>query len=110
LIKNVVKKINDGNITINMNSINYIVSLKDTEDVEDIDFYAKNYEIKPCKKKNHMPKVDSPSFSPSSLLKNIQNENLSFVCKKELNIMLREKFETIEEGNVYYESDFEEEY
>lgn len=93
-----------------MNSTNYIVSLKDTEDEEDNDFYAKNYEIKPCKKKNHMPKFDSPSFSPSSLLKNIQNENLSFVCKKALNIMLIEKFEENEEGNKYYESDEDEEY
>ena len=92
LIKNIVKKINNENIIIKYNSKDYIISLKDIEDDDDIDFYIKNYELKPCKKKTFMPKSDSPSYSSSSLLKNIEKENISFVSKLPLNIMIREKF------------------
>ena len=92
LIKNIVKKINNENIIIKYNSKDYIIFLKDIEDDDDIDFYIKNYELKPCKKKTFMPKSDSPSYSSSSLLKNIEKENISFVSKLPLNIMIREKF------------------
>jgi len=92
LIKNIVKKINNENINIKYNSKDYIISLKDIEDDDDIDFYIKNYELKPCKKKNFMPKSDCPSYSSYSLLKNIEKENISFVSKLPLNIMIREKF------------------
>ena len=99
LIKNIVHKINEKKIIINFNNNNYIVSLKDVEDEDDdnINFYIKNYELRPCQKKNFMPKNDCPIFSSSSLLKNIENENISFICKNSLNIMLREKYETYEE-------------
>ena len=91
LIKNIVKQINNKNIIINFNSKDYIVSLKDIED-DDNDFYIKNYELKPCKKKNFMPKNDCPSYSSYSLLKNIEKENISFISKLPLNIMIREKY------------------
>ena len=115
LIKNIVKKINNEKINIKLNSIEYIVSLKDIENNEndDFDFYKKNYEIKPCKKKNHMPKNDSPSYNSSSLLKNIPNENICFICKSPLNIMIREKNEINEkeeERNFNYESDDDEDF
>ena len=97
LIKNIVKIINDNNITINFNNNNYIISLKDIEDDENIDFYIKNYELRPCKKKNFEPKKDCPSFSSSSLLKNIENEKISFISKNQLNIMLRAKYEKDQE-------------
>ena len=109
LIKSVVKKINEQKITITINSIKYIVSLKDTEDEDNMDFYIKNYEIKPCKKKNFMPKTDCPSFSSSALLKNIEKENISFVSKNNLNIMLLEKFDSYEPSSKY-EIDDEEEF
>ena len=57
-----------------------------------------------------MPKNDSPSYSSSSLLKNLQNENISFICKSPLNIMIRAKneiYEQEEERNFNYESDDE---
>ena len=92
LIKDIVKKINNENIIIKYNSKDYIISLKDIEDDDDFNFYIKNYELKPCKKKNFMPKSDCPSYSSSSLLKNIEKENISFVSKLPLNIMVREKF------------------
>lgn len=95
LIKNIVKKINDKNIIINYNNNNYIVSLRDIEDDENLDFYINNYEIKPSKKKKFIPKSDCPSFSSFSLLKNIENENISFISKNTLNIMLREKDELL---------------
>ena len=74
-----------------------------------MDFYIKNYEIKPCKKKNFMPKTDCPSFSSSALLKNIEKENISFVSKNNLNIMLLEKFDS-DEPSSKYEIDDEEEF
>lgn len=92
LIKDIVKKINNKNINIKYNSKDYIISLKDIEDDDDINFYIKNYELKPCKKKTFIPKSDCPSYSSSSLLKNIEKENISFVSKLPLNIMIREKF------------------
>ena len=103
LIKNIIKKINEKNITINFNNVDYIVSLKDTED-EDVDFYIKNYELKPCKKRNFKPKNDCPSFSPNSLLENVDNKLISFISKNSLNLMLRER---IEENNKYQYDDDE---
>ena len=43
--------------------------------------------------------MDLPSFSPKSLLKNIENKKLSFIVKNPLNIMIREKFEINKEDN-----------
>ena len=104
LIKNIIKKINEKNIVINFNNVDYIVSLKDTEDDDD-DFYIKNYELKPCKKKNFKPKDDCPSFSSNSLLENVDNKLISFISKNSLNVMIREKFE---ENNKYQYYDDEE--
>lgn len=103
LIKNIIKKINEKNIVINYNNIDYIVSLKDAED-EDIEFYEKNYELKPCKKKNFKPKDDCPSYSLNSLLENVDNKLISFISKNPLNIMLIEK---LEENNKYQFDDDE---
>ena len=111
LIKNAVKNINNKKIIITYNTINYIVSLKDIEEEENMDFYTKNYELRPCKKKNFMPKNDCPSYSSSSLLKNLENKNISFISKRNLNIMLLEKLETYEEkNNQKYNIDDEDEF
>ena len=103
LIKNIIKKINEKNITIKYNNTNYTVYIKDEQDTEDVDFYTKNYELKPCKKKNFKPKNDNPSYSPNSLLKYIDNNKISFVSKTPLNIMLIEKYEENEENNKYHQ-------
>ena len=78
LLKNIVKLINNKNIIISHNNIKYTISLKDCDDNND-DFYIKNYEIKPCKKKNFEPKFDLPSYDSYSLLENIVKERISFV-------------------------------
>jgi hypothetical protein len=109
LIKNIIKKINEKNITIKYNNTNYTVYIKDEQDTEDADFYTKNYELKPCKKKNFKPKNDNPSYSPNSLLKNIDKNKISFVSKSPLNIMLIEKFEENEEENNKYHQFFDDE-
>ena len=106
LIKNMIRKINEKNIIINFNNIDYNVSLKDLEDTEaqnnnSNDFYINNYELKPYKKKNFLPKLDFPSFSPKSLLKNIEDKKLSIIVKNPLNIMIRENFEIKEKYNKY---------
>ena len=92
LLNNIVKLINNKNIIINHNNIKYHISLKDCEDIND-DFYIKNYELKPCKKKTLTPKFDLPSYDSFSLLDNIAKERISFVSKNPLNIMLIQKYE-----------------
>jgi hypothetical protein len=108
LIKNIVKKINEKNITINQNNTNYIVSLKDFDDSEEennMDFYSRNYELKPINKINFTSIKESENYSSDSLLKNIDNKKISFVAKNSFNIMLREKNDTnIEEGDNKYSS------
>ena len=95
LIKNVILKINETKIIINLNSINYIVSLKDCEDENNKNFYDQNYELRPCSLKTFKPKFDSPKFCSNSLLKEFINENISFISKNEINIMLIENYDDI---------------
>ena len=92
LLKNIVKIINNKNITIKYHNNNYLVSLKDIED-NDKEFYIKNYELKSCKKNNFYPKNDLPSYSSTILLKNIIKDRISFVSKNPLNIMLIQKYD-----------------
>lgn len=99
LIKNVVKIINNNKFIINYKSINYLVSLKDCEN-SDSNFYINNYEIRPCKKNNFLPKTDLPHYSSNSLLKNINNETISFISKNTLNIMLFEKYDVEIENKI----------
>ena len=103
LIKNSVKKINEQKFIIKYNSINYIISLKDIEDDEEnMDFYSHNYELKICKKTNFFPKDDAPCYCPDSLLKNIEKENISFILKNSLNVMLRKNIDIGKENeNIF---------
>ena len=113
LIKNIVKKINEKNITINHNNTNYIVSLQDCDDSEeenDMNFYSRNYELKPINKINFTSKKESENYSPESLLKNIDNKKISFIVKNSFNIMFREKNESNkEEGDNKYSSYYDDE-
>ena len=113
LIKNIVKKINEKNITINHNNTTYSVSLKECQDSEeenDTDFYIKNYELKPINNNNFTPKEDSGNYLSKTLLKNIDSKKISFVSKNTFNIMLREKNETNkEEGDNKYSSYYDDE-
>lgn len=113
LIKNIVKKINEKNITINHNNTTYVVSLKECQDSEeenDTDFYIKNYELKPINTNNFIPKEGSENYSSKTLLKNIDSKKISFVSKNTFNIMLREKNETNkEEGDNKYSSYYDDE-
>lgn len=93
MIKNIIQKINESKIIIKINSINYIVSLKESEEENDIFFYVNNYELKPFDMVNFKPKEDSPNFSPNNPLKNFLNQKISFISKKEINIMLIEKYD-----------------
>ena len=93
LIKYVIYKINNSNIMIKYNDIDYSISLKDLEDDDEenekLEFYNDNYEIKPFE---FWTKDNCPSYSSSSLLSEIKEENLTFVSKNTLNIMLVKKF------------------
>lgn len=112
LIQNIVEKINEKKIIINYNNTKYNISLKDCEDDEkrkNKDFYIKNYEFKPCNKKNFIPKKDSESFPSDTLLKNFDSKKISFIAKSPLNIMIREKMETTkEEGDNKYQNYYDE--
>jgi len=87
LIIYIIKKINNSNIIIKDNNIKYSVSLRDVEDIEEenIDFYIKNYEIKPY---NVLTKKDCSIFSPTDSLKSLNEENISFFSKNSLNVLL----------------------
>ena len=102
LIENLVKVINDKKFEIKYKSNNYILSLKDWE-TENIDFYINNYELRPCKKKNHFPNYDLPNYYAKSLLNNIEKEVICFIPKDPINILLIEKYDTIEQEKKYFE-------
>lgn len=111
LIKNVIQKINEKKIIINLNSINYIVSLKDCEDENNKMFIDQNYELRPFSIKTYKPKFDCPKFCSNSLLKEFINENISFISKNEINIMLIENYGDIDinEDNEEYKGTNEKE-
>lgn len=106
LIKNIIKKVNNNKIIININSIKYIVSLKDSENNTDTynNFYKENYELKQYNIKNLKPK-ESFGYSPNILLKELVNEKICFVSKNPINIMLIEQYDNSEnnfENKNYY--------
>ena len=88
LIKYIVKKINDSNIVIKEENINYSVSLKDIdEEEENMEFYINNYELKPFENKNNYS-----IYQSTDSLKTINEENITFVSKDPLNIMLIKQY------------------
>ena len=80
LIKNIINKINDKNIIIQNDKINYIISLKDSDEQ---DFYKNNYEIRTYKEKECI------IYPSDLLLSDIKATKLILVSKKYLNIMIR---------------------
>ena len=90
LISNIIQKINSQKISINLENNEFILSLKD---YENIDFYNDNYELRPFDKKSRRPKYDCPSFSPSSVLDELITQELCFFVKKPTNIVLLKKSE-----------------
>jgi hypothetical protein len=97
LIKNIIKIINESQITFEYNSLKYILSLKDCDDENDIDFYINNYELRPCKIIKNIPNFDLPCYCPNSLLNNMVNEKISFSTKNPLNIILIENYDNYSE-------------
>ena len=92
LINNIINKINNMPITINFSLKEYIISLKNSDN-NSKGFYTNNFELRFCHKKTLKPNYDLPAFSPNSLLADIQNERISFICKNKLYFMLIEKYE-----------------
>ena len=93
LIKYVIYKINNSNIIIKYDDIDYSISLKDLvdneEEEEKLKFYKDNYEIKPFE---FWTKNNCTSYNTSSLLSEIKEENIIFSSKNTLNVMLVKKF------------------
>ena len=87
LIIYIIKKINQSNFIIKDNNIKYSVSLRDFEVIKEknIDFYVNNYEIKPF---DFLTKKDCSIFSPTDSLKLINEENIIFLSKNPLNVLL----------------------
>ena len=88
LIRNIVYKINHQKAIIKDNSNKYILSLRDTDEEDKINFYINNYELRLFNKENNLPNYDLPSINPTSLLKQISNELICFIPKNSVNIML----------------------
>ena len=80
LIKNIIYKINDKNIIIQNDKINYIISLKDSDEQ---DFYKNNYEIRTYEEKECI------IYPSDLLLSDIKVTKLNLVSKNYLNIMIR---------------------
>ena len=101
LIKHIVKKINNKKIVITINSIEYILSLKDIDDASNFHFYDSNYELKECEPKNLKPMEHSEGFSANISLKELINKKIIFICKNPINIMLVEHYDSTKNGNTY---------
>ena len=80
LIKNIVNKINEKNIIIQNDKINYILSLKESEEEY---FYKNSYELRTYKNNGCI------IYKSDLLLSNIKETKLNFVSKNYLNIMIR---------------------
>ena len=92
LIEYIVHEINNANIIIKYNNIDYSISLKDKEENnenEKLEFYSNNYEIKPY---NFLTKNNTNNYCSSSLIKSIDEENIVLLSKEVLNIMILKKF------------------
>ena len=92
LIEYIVHEINNANIIIKYNNIDYSISLKDIEENnenEKLEFYSNNYEIKPY---NFLTKNNTNNYCSSSLIKSIDEENIVLLSKEVLNIMILKKF------------------
>ena len=90
LIYNIVKKINSKKIIINFENNEFILSLKEYENIE---LYNNNYELRLYDKISHIPNYDNPCFSPELLLDELIAEDICFVVKKSNNIKLVGKFD-----------------
>lgn len=90
LIYNIIQKINSEKIIINFNNNDFIISLKESEEKN---FYINNYELRPSKKKTHLPKYDYPCYDSFTLLNNIISQRICFVVKNPKNIILTEKID-----------------
>jgi len=92
LIEYIVHEINNANIIIKYNNIDYSISLKDIEENDENEkfvFYSNNYEIKPY---NFLTKNNTNNYCSSSLIKSIDEENIVLLSKEVLNIMILKKF------------------
>ena len=88
LISNIVKKINSKKIIINNESNEFILSLKE---YENIDLYNNNYELRQFDKISNTPKFDYSCFSQELMLEEIVSREICFVVKNTNNIKLSEK-------------------
>ena len=77
-----------------------MASLKDSENENKKFFYAENYELRLCKKKNLKPSYDFPAFDSFSLIKNFANERISFISKNELNIIIIENYDNYDNNQI----------
>lgn len=69
----------------------YYVNLKGIDhDINEKQFIQNNYLLKPAKK-NFKPKMDMPSYSYDSILKNLKDERISLIIKNQENILLQEE-------------------
>ena len=92
LIYNIVKKINSKKIIINFENNEFILSLKEYENIE---LYNNNYELRLYDKISHIPNYDNPCFSPELMLDELIAEDICFVVKKSSNIKLLGKFDEV---------------
>jgi hypothetical protein len=101
LIKHIVKKINNKKIVIRINSKEYTLSLKDSDDDSNNIFYDSNYELKEYAPKNLNSINHSDGYSSNILLKELVNKKICFTPKNPINIMLVEHYDSCKNGILY---------
>lgn len=105
LIKNIIRKINNKSLVINYDSKDYILSIKENESDDKINFYINNFEIRKYKIETSKLNNEVPPFSSELLLNKIPDDSISFICKNNIYIMLIEKVDNDKEKEKY-EDDF----
>lgn len=104
LIIDVVNKFNILNKEIILNNKRYYISLKSIDNLGNEDnLYKYNYILKPAKK-NYKPKNDMPCYSYKSILGDIKNERICFVCDNKENILLNEIINDEYNDKICYEN------
>ena len=88
----------------------YFISLKEKYQNNNNNFYVDNFKLMPAKK-NYKPKSDMPSYSNKSILRDLKNERISFICINNENIVFKEKgineIDEINNHNNYCEEEDE---
>ena len=88
MISNIIKKINSQKKIFDYDNKKFILSLKESKDSNFLDH---SYELRENEKTTHLPKNNTPCFSPSIVLSHLVSKQICLVAKNKTLINLFEK-------------------